>query len=116
MDITSASDVPTVSFDPDQADDQADDNSSPKQDPASVRQAAFLGLAQQDFPDRDPQQLKKVAKLICKALDDNPTTDGWIAILPSLMNNGMTAYQAGQMMGLSTGAFCPQYSDLAPAS
>jgi hypothetical protein len=49
---------------------------------------------------------------VCATLDEYPTINGVYGIGQSIMEDGLTAYQAGQVIGLSVLEICPQHIDL----
>jgi hypothetical protein len=46
---------------------------------------------------------------VCTTLDEYPTIDGVYGIGLSIMEDGLTAYQAGQVIGLSVLEVCPRH-------
>ena len=49
------------------------------------------------------------AGAVCRTLDEYPTVDGVYGIGLSIMDDGLTAYQAGQVIGLSVLEVCPRH-------
>ena len=49
------------------------------------------------------------AGAVCTTLDEYPTIDGVYGIGLSIMEDGLTAYQAGQVIGLSVLEVCPRH-------
>lgn len=49
------------------------------------------------------------AGAVCNTLDEYPTIDGVYGIGVSIMEDGLTAYQAGQVIGLSVLEVCPRH-------
>lgn len=48
--------------------------------------------------------------IVCDVLDDYPTTfSGVLGIAQAIQSDGLTAYQAGQVIGLSVAEICPRH-------
>jgi len=84
----------------------------PVQEPAQdANVTAFLDLIQANFPGVDNAAALRLGHSICSALNAGASlTD----VGQVIINNGFSASDAGTLVGLSVGAFCPQYeSDIA---
>jgi hypothetical protein len=66
-------------------------------DSASVAYAAMYGEA------------------VCSTLDDYPNFDGILGIGRAIIEDGLSARQAGQVIGLSVQDICPRHSELMEA-
>jgi len=49
---------------------------------------------------------------VCSVLSEHPSTDGMVGIMTAIQQQGLPAYQAGEVMGLSVAELCPQYTYL----
>jgi len=49
---------------------------------------------------------------VCSVLSEHPSTDGMVGIMAAIQQQGLAAYQAGEVMGLSVAELCPQYTYL----
>jgi hypothetical protein len=49
---------------------------------------------------------------VCTTLDEYPTINGVYGIGEAIMQDGLTAYQAGQVLGLAVLEICPRHMDL----
>lgn len=49
---------------------------------------------------------------VCATLDDYPTFSGILGIGQAVMEDGLSARQAGMVVGLSVGEFCPRHLPL----
>ena len=49
---------------------------------------------------------------VCATLDDYPTISGVVGVGQAVMEDGLTAYQAGQVIGLSVLEICPRHTGL----
>jgi hypothetical protein len=49
---------------------------------------------------------------VCMTLDDHPTFNGIIGIGNAIVEDGLTGYQAGGVIGLSVMEFCPRHLEL----
>ena len=52
------------------------------------------------------------AGAVCSTLADYPTTNGLLGIMQAAEKEGLTAYQAGQAIGMSVYDTCPRYGYL----
>ena len=50
--------------------------------------------------------------LVCSVLSEHPSTDGMVGIMAAIQQQGLPAYQAGEVMALSVAELCPQYTYL----
>jgi len=50
--------------------------------------------------------------LTCMALDESPNMTGVVGVLDSLMDNGLSAYQAALVLGKAGKQVCPEYQAL----
>lgn len=50
---------------------------------------------------------------VCSVLDDYPSVSGMLGIMQAIVEDGMTEYQAGQVVGISIYRLCPEYDYLA---
>ena len=53
------------------------------------------------------------AGAVCAVLDDYPTVNGMLGIMQAITEDGLSAYQAGQVVGISIAEVCPHYQYLA---
>lgn len=49
---------------------------------------------------------------VCSVLDDYPTVDGVVGVGQAIMEDGLSAYQAGGVIGLSVIEICPRHTGL----
>lgn len=49
---------------------------------------------------------------VCSTLDDYPSFDGIIGIASAIEDDGLSAYQAGEVIGLSIAQVCPRHTRL----
>lgn len=49
------------------------------------------------------------ASAVCATLDDYPTVNGMLGIMSAITDDGLSDYQAGQVVGLSVTEACPRY-------
>ena len=79
----------------------------PVQEPAQdAHVTAFLDLIQANFPGVDNAAALRLGHSVCSALNAGASlTD----VGQVIINNGFSASDAGTLVGLSVGAFCPQY-------
>jgi hypothetical protein len=49
---------------------------------------------------------------VCMTLDDHPTFNGIIGIANAIVEDGLTMYQAGGVIGLSVMEICPRHTAL----
>lgn len=49
---------------------------------------------------------------VCSTLDDFPSFDGIVGVAAAIVNDGLTDYQAGQVIGLSIAEICPRHTRL----
>lgn len=54
----------------------------------------------------------KVERAVCSTLDVNATPAGVFGIGKALMGAGLTAREAGQVIGVSVHDYCPEYQPL----
>lgn len=47
--------------------------------------------------------------IVCDVLDDYPTPAGVIGIAQAIQDDGLSAYEAGQVIGLSVAEICPRH-------
>ena len=52
------------------------------------------------------------AGAVCATLDDYPTVNGMLGIMQAIAEDGLSDFQAGQVVGLSITETCPRYSYL----
>lgn len=52
------------------------------------------------------------ASAVCEVLDQYPTFDGIVGIGAAIMEDGLSARQAGQVIGLSVAEVCPRHAGL----
>ena len=50
--------------------------------------------------------------VVCDVLDDYPTPAGVIGIAQAIQDDGLSAYEAGQVIGLSVAEICPRHTGL----
>ena len=50
--------------------------------------------------------------IVCDVLDDYPTTSGIIGIAQAIQSDGLSSYEAGQVIGLSVSEICPRHTAL----
>jgi len=50
--------------------------------------------------------------VVCSTLDDYPSKAGVLGVGNAIIEDGLTAYQAGQVIALSVMDICPRHSDL----
>ena len=46
----------------------------------------------------------------CSVLDQYPTTDGMMGVLTAITEQGMTDFQAGQVVGIAVTHLCPRHA------
>lgn len=49
---------------------------------------------------------------VCNVLDEYPSFDGIVGIGQAIMDDGLSARQAGQVVALSVAEFCPRHARL----
>lgn len=54
----------------------------------------------------------RYGEAVCATLDDYPSFDGIVGIGQAVMEDGLTARQAGQVIGLSVAEICPRHGGL----
>lgn len=47
--------------------------------------------------------------IVCDVLDDYPTPSGVLGIAQAIQDDGLSAYEAGQVIGLSVAEICPRH-------
>lgn len=52
------------------------------------------------------------AGAVCAVLDDYPTVNGMLGIMAAITEDGLSDYQAGQVVGISIAEVCPRYGYL----
>jgi hypothetical protein len=52
------------------------------------------------------------AGAVCAVLDDYPTVNGMLGIMAAITEDGLSNYQAGQVVGISIAEVCPRYGYL----
>lgn len=77
----------------------------------AVATSAYLSVMRDTFPGVDDATLLAVAHGFCHDFDNGIT---WVAEVKASMDQGFTAYQAGQQIGAAVTSFCPQHSDVLP--
>lgn len=50
--------------------------------------------------------------IVCQVLDEHDTTAGMLGIGQAIMEDGLSAYQAGQVLALSVTEICPRHTGL----
>ena len=50
--------------------------------------------------------------VVCDVLDDYPTTAGILGIAQAIQSDGLSSYEAGQVIGLSVSEICPRHMGL----
>ena len=50
---------------------------------------------------------------VCMTLDDYPSVSGMLGIMQSIVEDGLTEYQAGEVVGIAVHDRCPEYTGLA---
>lgn len=50
--------------------------------------------------------------VVCSTLDEYPSKAGVLGVGNAIIEDGLTAYQAGQVIALSVMDICPRHSDL----
>jgi hypothetical protein len=53
--------------------------------------------------------------VVCNVLDDYPSVSGMLGIMQAIQKDGLTEYQAGEVVGIAISDRCPEYSWLAKA-
>ena len=74
---------------------------------------AYLSVMRPVLPGVKDATLKELAHDVCASFDAGST---WIQQVATIVHSGLNGHQAGELIGASTGAYCPQYSHLAPLS
>ncbi|SDJ08281.1 Protein of unknown function [Frankineae bacterium MT45] len=88
-------------------------------DPATRSQiidGAFTSTVRKDIPNLQgatDAELIHIARGLCYAFANGKT---WIEEVALVVHSGFSGYDAGQIIGASTAAYCPQYNSLAPGS
>ena len=50
--------------------------------------------------------------VVCNVLDDYPTTSGVLGVAQAIQSDGLSSYEAGQVIGLSVAEICPRHMGL----
>lgn len=50
--------------------------------------------------------------VVCDVLDEYPTVSGLLGVMEAVENDGFTAYEAGQVVGMSVAEICPRHGRL----
>lgn len=50
--------------------------------------------------------------IVCDVLDDYPTPSGVLGIAQAIQDDGLSSYEAGQVIGLSVAEICPRHTAL----
>jgi hypothetical protein len=67
-------------------------------------------------PDADARvYASQYGSVVCSVLDSYPTVSGMLGIMQSIVEDGLTEYQAGEVVGIAISDRCPEYSWLAKA-
>ena len=73
----------------------------------------FAASAKAD-PDSEAQAYAaEYGPAVCSVLDDYPSVSGMLGIMQAIVEDGMTEYQAGEVVGISIYRLCPEYQGLA---
>lgn len=78
--------------------------------PSANLNAAFLTAWHVDFPNSDDAKAISVGHDVCDAYKAGTTFEGELAYIMALAPQ-LTARQAGGIIGASTAAYCPEYSN-----
>ena len=65
--------------------------------------------------DNDPVVYAYAAQyggIVCQVLDDHTSVSGMLGIGEAIMEDGLTAYQAGQVLAVSVTEICPRHTGL----
>ena len=79
---------------------------------AALGTVVYAASAKADTGD-DPESVAYAAHYagaVCSTIADYPTTNGLKGIMNAVERDGLTAFQAGEAVGISIYSTCPQYS------
>jgi hypothetical protein len=82
---------------------------------AAIAVAVVAAPAAHADPDYSPGVVSYVAHyggVVCDVLDDYPSFSGIIGVARGIQEDGFTAYQAGEVIGLSVTEICPWHTGL----
>ena len=50
--------------------------------------------------------------IVCDVLDDYPTPSGVLGVAQAIQSDGLSSYEAGQVIGMSVSEICPRHMGL----